>query len=117
MKLFLYFLLRVCYNFTPIFDPEPQPKRKAPLAESLFDVALKFFKLLCGANRQFTKTKVLTTLVKVILTIGEEDKADAVIFATVDISNEVVSNTEVLIGIDVNLHFVTFLLSLGVITL
>ena len=45
---------------------------------------------------------MVAALVKVILAMGEEDKADAVIFATVDISNEVV--------IDVNLlHLFLFL--------
>ena len=61
---------------------------------------------------------MVTTLIEMILTIYEDDKADTVILATIGISNEVIRDiikTPVLA--DVNLHFVTFLLSLGVIIL
>lgn len=93
------------------------PKKKTPLTESLFDVALKLFNLPRGLCGEFAKAEVVTALVKIILAICKDDKADAVIFATVGISNEVISSTEAFVLADVNLHFVTFLLSLGVIIL
>lgn len=61
---------------------------------------------------------MVTTLIEMILTIYEDDKTDTVILAAVSISIKVIRDiikTPVLA--DVNLHSVTFLLSLGVIIL
>lgn len=94
------------------------PKKKTPLTESLFDVALKLFNLPRGLCGEFAKTKMVTTLIEMIPSIYEDDKSDTVILAAVSISIKVIRDiikTPVLA--DVNLHFVTFLLSLGVIIL
>ena len=114
MELFLYFPLRVCYNFTPGFGPEPLPRRKAPLAESLFNVALKLFNLPCGASGEPTEAKVVVALTELILATNQGNVTDAVtLLAAINISVEVIrSVVEALVLVDVNLHFVTFLLSL-----
>ena len=107
----------MCYNFTSAFGLELYQK-KTPLTESLFDVALKLFKFPRGLCGKFAKAEVVTALVKIIFAIYEDNKTDAMVFATIGISNEVIRDiikTPVLA--DVNLHFVTFLLSLGVIIL
>ena len=107
----------MCYNFTPAFDLELYQK-KTLLTKSLFDVALKLFKFPRGLCGEFAKAEVVTTLIEMILTIYKDDKADTVILAAVSISIKVIRDiikTPVLA--DVNLHFVTFLLSLGVIIL
>ena len=53
-----------------------------------------------------------------ILTIYKDDKSDTVILAAVSISIKVIGDIiETLVLADVNLHFLTFLLSLGVIIL
>ena len=86
--------------------------------ESLFDVALKLFKFPRGLCGELAKAEVVTALVKIILTICKDDKADAMIFATIGISIKVIGDiVETLVLADVNLHFLTFLLSLGVIIL
>ena len=61
---------------------------------------------------------MVTALIEMILAIYEDDEADAVILAAVSISIKVIGDiVKALVLADVNLHFVTFLLSLGVITL
>ena len=53
-----------------------------------------------------------------ILTIYKDNKTDAMILAAISISIKVIGDIiEALVLADVNLHFVTFLLSLGVIIL
>ena len=81
-------------------------KKKTPLTESLFDVALKLFNLPRGFCGEFAKAEVVTALVKIILTICKDDKADAMIFATIGISNEVISSAETFILANVNLHLI-----------
>lgn len=101
----LVFYHCMCYNFTPTFGLN-YTKKKAPLTESLFDVALKLFNLPRGLCGEFAKAEVVTALVKIILTICKDDKADAMIFATIGISNEVISSAETFILANVNLHLI-----------
>lgn len=118
------FLQKVLYSITACaiilrqHSVQNYTKKKTPLTESLFDVALKLFNLPRGLCGELAKAEVVTTLIKIILAIYKDDKADAMIFATIGISIKVIRDiikTPVLA--DVNLHFVTFLLSLGVIIL
>jgi hypothetical protein len=94
-------------------------KRKAPLAESLFDVALKLFNLPRGASGEPTEAKMIVALTELILATNQGNVTNAMtLLAAINISIEVIrSVVETLVLVDVNLHFVTFLLSLGVITL
>ena len=97
----------MCYNFTPAFGLELYQK-KTPLTESLFDVALKLFKFPRGLCGKFAKAEVVAALVKIILTICENDKTDAMVFATIGISNEVISSAKAFVLVNVNLHLFPF---------
>ena len=83
-------------------------KKKTLLAESLFDVALKLFKFPRGLCGEFAKAEVVTALVKIILAICENDKTDAMVFATIGISNEVISSAKAFVLANVNLHLFPF---------
>ena len=83
-------------------------QKKTLLTKSLFDVALKFFKFPRGLCGEFAKAEVVAALIEMILTIYEDNKSDAMVFATISISNKVISSAKAFVLVNVNLHLFPF---------